>query len=159
MVSCSRRGSTSTTPCPCGTDGVCATRASSQDGWHVHHMDVKSAFLNGDLKEEVYVYQPLGFAIPGKEGKVLHLRKAFYGLQQAPMAWNAKLDFTLKRMGFRPSLHETTIYRQGNGGNVLLVGAYVDDLVITSTKDAEVAAFKEELKATFQLSAWGISPT
>ena len=47
---------------------------AAQEGWRVHHMDVKSAFLNGDLKEEVYVHQPPGFAIPGKEGKVLRLR-------------------------------------------------------------------------------------
>jgi hypothetical protein len=49
-------------------------------------MDVKSVFLNGDLKEEVYVHRPSGFTIPGKEGKVLHLRKALYGLWQAPRA-------------------------------------------------------------------------
>ena len=124
-------------------------------GWHVHHMDVKSAFLNGDLKEEVYVHQPPGFAIPGKEGKVLRLRKALYGLRQAPRAWNAKLDSTLKRMGFMPSPHEAAIYRRGNGENALLVGVYVDDLVITGAKDAEVAAFKEEMKATFQMSDLG----
>ena len=124
-------------------------------GWHVHHMDVKSAFLNGDLKEEVYVHQPPGFAIPGKEGKVLRLRKALYGLRQAPRAWNAKLDSTLKRMGFMPSPHEAAIYRRGNGGSALLVGVYVDDLVITGAKDAEVAAFKEEMKATFQMSDLG----
>jgi hypothetical protein len=112
-------------------------------------MDIKSAFLNGDLKEEVYVHQPPGFAIPDKEGKVLRLRKALYGLQQALRAWNAKLDSTLQRMGFEQSLHEAAIYRRGNGGNVQLVGVYVDDLVITDTKDAEVAAFKEEMKATF----------
>jgi hypothetical protein len=53
---------------------------ATQEGWRVHHMDVKSAFLNSDLKEEVYVHQPPGFAIPGKEGKVLRLRKALYGL-------------------------------------------------------------------------------
>jgi hypothetical protein len=53
---------------------------AAQEGWHVHHMDVKSAFLNGDL-EEVYVHQPPGFAIPGKVGKVLRLRKALYGLR------------------------------------------------------------------------------
>jgi hypothetical protein len=53
---------------------------AAQDGWLVHHMDVKSAFLNSDLKEEVYVHQPSGFAIPDKEGKVLYLRKALYGL-------------------------------------------------------------------------------
>jgi hypothetical protein len=55
-----------------------------QEGWRVHHMDVKSAFLNDDLKEEVYVYQTPRFAIPDKEGKVLRLRKALYGLRQAP---------------------------------------------------------------------------
>jgi hypothetical protein len=62
------------------------------------------------------------------------------------------LDSTLRRMGFEQSPHEAAVYRWGNGGNVLLVGVYVDDLVITATKDAEVAAFKEEMKATFQLS-------
>ena len=76
---------------------------AAQKGWRVHHMDVKSAFLNGDLKEEVYVHQPSGFAIPSKEGKVLRLCKALYGLRQAPRAWNAKLDSTLKGMGFEQS--------------------------------------------------------
>jgi hypothetical protein len=54
---------------------------AAQEGWHVHHMDVKSVFLNGYLKEEVYVHQPPGFTIPGKEGKVLRLRKALHGLR------------------------------------------------------------------------------
>jgi hypothetical protein len=129
---------------------------AAQEGWRVHHMDVKSAFLNDDLKEEVYVHQPPGFAISGKEGKVLRLRKALYGLRQALMAWNAKLDSTLKGMGFGQSPHEAAIYRWGNGGNALLVGVYVDDLVITGTKDTEVAAFKEEMKATFQMSDLGL---
>jgi hypothetical protein len=53
----------------------------AQEGWRVHHMDIKSAFLNSDLKDEVYVHQPPGFAIPDKEGKVLRLRKALYGLR------------------------------------------------------------------------------
>ncbi|WVZ93487.1 LOW QUALITY PROTEIN: hypothetical protein U9M48_039462 [Paspalum notatum var. saurae] len=117
---------------------------AAQEGWHVHHMD-----------EEVYVHRPPGFEIPGKEGKVLRLRKALYGLRQAPRAWNAKLDSTLKGMGFEQSPHEAAIYRRGNGGNALLVGVYVDDLVITGVKDAEVAAFKEEMKATFQMSDLG----
>jgi hypothetical protein len=128
---------------------------AAQEGWRVHHMDVKSAFLNDDLKEEVYVHQPPRFAIPDKEGKVMRLRKALYGLRQAPRAWNAKLDSTLWRMGFEQSPHEAAVYRRGNEGNVLLVGVYIDDLVITSTKDAEVAAFKEEMKATFQMSDLG----
>jgi hypothetical protein len=83
-------------------ESVLLLALSAQEDWHVHHMDIKSAFLNGDLKEEVYVHQPPGFAIPGKEGKVLRLRKALYGLRQALRAWNAKLDSTLKGMGFTP---------------------------------------------------------
>jgi len=58
-------------------------------------------------------------------------------------------------MGFTPSLHEATIYRRGNGRSALLVGVYVDDLVITDANDAKVAAFKEEMKATFQMSDLG----
>jgi hypothetical protein len=107
---------------------------AAQEGWRVHHMDVKSAFLNGDLKEEVYVHQPPGFVIPSKENKVLRLRKALYGLQQVPRAWNAKLDSTLKQMGFEQSPHEAAVYRRGKDGNALLVGVYVDDLVIPATR-------------------------
>jgi hypothetical protein len=95
------------------------------------------------------VHQPPGFAIPGKEAKVLRLRKALYGLRQASRAWNAKLNSMLKRTGFGQSPQEAAIYRWGNGGNTLLVGVYVDDLVITDTKDVEVAAFKEEMKVNF----------
>jgi hypothetical protein len=54
---------------------------AAQEGWQVHHMDVKFVFLNGDLKEEVYVHQPEGFIITGQEGRVLRLKKALYGLQ------------------------------------------------------------------------------
>jgi hypothetical protein len=71
------------------------------------------------------------------------------------MVSNAQLDSTLRRMGFERSPHEAVVYRWGNGGNVLLVGVYINDLVITSTKDMEVAAFKEEMKVTFQMSDLG----
>jgi hypothetical protein len=64
-------------------------------------MDVKSAFLNGELKEEAYVKQSPGFVVTGREGKVLRLHKALYGRKQAPRAWNAKLDYMLKEMGFK----------------------------------------------------------
>jgi hypothetical protein len=66
------------------------------------------------------------------------------------------LDSTLKGMSFGQSPHEAAIYRRDNGGNALLVGVYVDNLVITDTKDAEVTAFKEEMKVTFQMSGIGL---
>jgi hypothetical protein len=75
----------------------------AQKCWEVHHMDVKSAFLNGDLQKEVYVAQPPGFVQVGQESKVLRLRKALYGLRQASRAWNTKLDNTLLSLGFQRS--------------------------------------------------------
>jgi uncharacterized protein YfaA (DUF2138 family) len=84
------------------------------------------------------------------------LRKALYGLRQAPRAWNAKQDSTLKKIRFKQSPHGAAVYRRGKGVNALLVGVYVDDLVITSTKEAEVEAFKEEMKVTFQMSDLGL---
>jgi nucleotide-binding universal stress UspA family protein len=95
---------------------------AAQEGWQVHHMDVKSAFLNGDLKEEVYVRQPTGFIVVDQEGKVLRLRKALYGLRQAPRAWNSKLDDTLKKMNFVQSEHEHAMYWRSHGDDILLVG-------------------------------------
>ncbi|GJX57280.1 ribonuclease H-like domain, reverse transcriptase, RNA-dependent DNA polymerase [Tanacetum coccineum] len=75
-------------------------------GWQVHHLDVKSAFLHGDLKEEVYVTQPEGFVQQGKFRKVYKLTKALYGLRQAPRAWNVKLDQTLKSLDFKKCITE-----------------------------------------------------
>jgi hypothetical protein len=73
---------------------------ATKEGWEVDHMDVKSAFLNGNLVEEVYVAQPAGFVAKGEEHNVLKLKKALYGLRQAPRAWNAKLDNSLLSLGF-----------------------------------------------------------
>ena len=73
---------------------------AAQRRWSVHHMDVRSAFLNGELQEEVYVHQPAGFIDSCNPNKVLKLQKALYGLHQAPRAWNTKLDTTLVSLGF-----------------------------------------------------------
>jgi hypothetical protein len=119
---------------------------ATDKGWDVHHMDVKTTFLNRELTEEVYVLQPQGFAVAGEEGRVLRLRWALYSLRQAPQAWYEKLDGTLRKLGFRQSEHEHVIYcRSKDGGGRLIVGMYVDDLVITGTTADEIARFKEEM--------------
>jgi hypothetical protein len=73
---------------------------AADEGWEVHHMDVKTTFLNGELAKEVYVQQSERFITAGEEHKVLRLRRALYGLRQAPWAWYEKLDGTLHKLGF-----------------------------------------------------------
>ncbi|WVZ94772.1 hypothetical protein U9M48_040631 [Paspalum notatum var. saurae] len=124
-------------------------------GWSVHHTDVKSAFLNGELAEEVYVAQPPGFTAAGHEGKVLRLHKALYGLRQAPRAWNAKLDASLHELGFTKSKCEHGLYMRGAEASRLLVGVYVDDLLITGEQQTEIEAFKVEMKKLFKMSDLG----
>jgi hypothetical protein len=129
---------------------------AAQEGWEVHHLDVKSVFLNGDLQEEVFVEQPVGFIKPGKEHQVLRLRKALYGLHQAPRAWNAKLDETLQSLGFTRCPSEPTIYTRRSCGNQLIVGVYVDELVVTGTSFDDIKRFKTEMAKIFNMSDLGL---
>lgn len=126
------------------------------EGWAVHHMDVKSAFLNGKLLEDVYVEQPPGFVVKRQEHKVLHLVKALYGLRQAPRAWYSKLDESLLKLGFCRSKSEHAVYMRGIGARRLIVGVYVDDLVITGADESDIDKFKSEMKHTFQMSDLGL---
>ncbi|CAA7041401.1 unnamed protein product [Microthlaspi erraticum] len=71
---------------------------AASKGWEIHHLDVKTAFLHGELKETVYVSQPDGFVVKGSEEKVYKLNRALYGLKQAPTAWNDKLNLILKEL-------------------------------------------------------------
>nr|GEY25463.1 ribonuclease H-like domain, reverse transcriptase, RNA-dependent DNA polymerase [Tanacetum cinerariifolium] len=107
---------------------------SAYHGWEVHHLDVKSAFLHGELKEEVYVTQLEGFKKPGNENKVYRYVKALYGLKQAPRAWNMKLDQTLKSLNFKKCTLEQAIYTRIKKDSMLLVGVYVDDLIVTQSR-------------------------
>ena len=83
---------------------------AAHKGWKVHQMDVKSAFLNGDLQEDVYMQQPPGFEIAGQEHKVCKLIKALYGLKQAPRAWYTKMDEYLRKVGFQRREYDDTLY-------------------------------------------------
>jgi hypothetical protein len=124
--------------------------------WQVHHMDIKSAFLNGVLAKEVYVQQPPSFSIDKDATKVLKLDKALYGLRQAPRAWNAKLDATLSSLGFKRYSLEHGVYRRGSTESFLLVGVYVDDLVITGCNIDEIIEFKTQMKERFEMSDLGL---
>nr|AAU90089.1 putative polyprotein [Oryza sativa Japonica Group] len=129
---------------------------AAHEGWQIHHMDVKSAFLNGELEEDVYVVQPPGFVVEHKENKVLKLKKALYGLKQAPRAWYAKLDSTLANLDFVRSATENAVYTRGEGNARLVVGVYVDDLIITGALGTEIAKFKEQMRSMFSMSDLGL---
>jgi Reverse transcriptase (RNA-dependent DNA polymerase) len=128
---------------------------AAQEGWQLHHMDVKSSFLNGEI-EEVYVSQPLGFEEEGTEHKTLRLHKALYDLRQAPRAWNSKLDRTLISIGFKRSPVEYDVYKKGSGDNCVIIGVYVDDLIIAEACKGKIAKFKDEMKEIFQMSDMGL---
>ena len=129
---------------------------AARERWLVHHMDVKSAFLNGELTEEVYVQQPPGFTAAGHDGKVLRLRKALYGLRQAPRAWNVKLDTSLRELGFIKCSSEHGMYTRGEAASRVVVGVYVDDLIITGASRKEIGGFKVEMHRLFRMSDLGL---
>ena len=101
--------------------------------WKVFQLDVKSAFLNGILKEEIYVEQPTGFVIQGKEDKVYLLKKALCRLKQTPRAWYGRIDDYLTGSGFQKSLSEATLYVKRIKDDVLIISLYVDDLLVTGS--------------------------
>ena len=117
--------------------------------------DVKLAFLNGELQEEVYVEQPPGFVIACEENKVLLLYKALYRLRQAPRVWYTKLDASLDALGFQRGDTEHAVYTRDHGEKRLIVGIYVDGLVITGGDHGELKHFKQEMMTTFQMADLG----
>ncbi|KAJ9559933.1 hypothetical protein OSB04_005093 [Centaurea solstitialis] len=125
------------------------------NGWELHHLDVKTTFLHGELKETVYVSQPEGYIKKGNEHKVYRLTKALYGLRQAPRAWNTKLDGILKSMKFQKCMKEPSVYRKNEGTNLLILAIYVDDLFVTGTNLNMIKRFKSEMSMNFEMSDLG----
>lgn len=127
----------------------------AQNKWKMHQMDVKSAFLNGFLEEEVYVKQSPGYEIEGQEDKVYKLNKALYGLKQAPRVWYTKIDEYLNRRGFSRSPSEPTLYTKVNHkGKILIVCLYVDDLIFA--RDLSIDDFKTAMKTKFDMTDLGL---
>ena len=96
-------------------------------------MDVKAAFLNGELDEEIYMKQSDGFVTHGQENMVCRLRKSLYGLKQAPKQWHEKFDRTLMSAGFMVNKADTCVYYRFVGGKGVILCLYVDDILIFGT--------------------------
>eukprot|EP00253_Pinus_taeda_P035427 PITA_35427 len=123
--------------------------------WKIYQMDVKSAFPNGVLKEEVYIEQPPGYEVEGQEHKVCKLKKALYGLKQAPRAWYNRIDAYLIENGFDKCDGEPTLYIKENDSKILIVVLYVDDLIFSSNDASLIADFNAVMKSEFEITDLG----
>ncbi|GJZ30055.1 retrovirus-related pol polyprotein from transposon TNT 1-94 [Tanacetum coccineum] len=114
----------------------------------IYQMDVKTAFLNGDLQEEVFVSQPEGFEDPEHPTHVYRLKKALYGLKQAPRAWYDTLSKFLMATKFFKGAVDPTLFTRKTGKHILLVQIYVDDIIFASTDPTACTIFfkRDELK-------------
>ncbi|KAJ9542691.1 hypothetical protein OSB04_029197 [Centaurea solstitialis] len=115
-------------------------------------MDVKTAFLNGELKEEVYVSQPEGFVDRTKPNHVYILDKALYGLKQAPRAWYDHLSNVLLDNGFYKGKIDPTLFIKTEGDDILLVQIYVDDIIFGSTNSDMCTWFSDLMTTRFEMS-------
>ncbi|KAK1408428.1 hypothetical protein QVD17_40194 [Tagetes erecta] len=129
---------------------------SAKMNWKVFHLDVKTAFLNGELKETVFVKQPDGYVKPGLEMKVYRLEKALYGLRQAPRAWNHKLNSVLMQLKFRRCELEQSVYTRVTNNKMIVLCVYVDDLLLTGNDLSEIDHFKQQMTQNFEMADMGL---
>ena len=124
-------------------------------GLIVHQMDVKTAFLNGELEEEIYMDQPDGFVVKGEERKVCKLLKSLYGLKQAPKQWHEKFDRTLTSAGFVINEADRCVYYRHGGGDSVILCLYVDDILIFGTSMIVINEVKSFLSNSFDMKDLG----
>ena len=122
---------------------------------YVHQMDVKTAFLNGNLDEEIYMEQPEGFVLPGNEKKVCKLIKSLYGLKQAPKQWYEKFDSVILSHGFKHNNADKCIYSKFVDDFGVIICLYVDDLLIFGTNMHGVNDTKKYLTSQFKMKDLG----
>ena len=127
--------------------------AASQ-GWPIYQMDVKSAFLHGDITEEIYMEQPPGFVQDST--LVCRLRRSLYGLKQAPRAWYEKMDSFLLSTGFTRCHSDPTVYIQHLGDDILIPFLYVDDLILLGSSSSMLQDVKNALMDQFEMTDLGL---
>jgi hypothetical protein len=125
--------------------------------WHIHQMDVKSAFLNGVLEEEIFMEQPQGFVVSGQETQVCRLKKALYGLKQASCAWNLQFHGVLLELGFVWTYSDAGVYvcHQHGGDGILIVILYVDDITLMGSSLEHIKRVKSSLSEHYEMTDLG----
>ena len=123
----------------------------------VHQMDVKTAFLNGILEEEIYMEQPEGFTAIGQEKKVCKLVKSLYGLKQAPKQWHQKFDHVMLDAGFKINECDKCMYVKDTSDGYVILCLYVDDMLIAGSDDKIIKSTKNMLQARFDMKDMGLA--
>lgn len=119
---------------------------------NISQMDAVSAFLQGELAEEIYMYQPEGYE---ESNKVCKLRKSIYGLKQASRVWNTKLDEKLREIGLTQSKYDSCVYYKTTQRSMLIIAICVDDFLIFSNDKKLESQVKSELKKHFSMTDIG----
>ncbi|RVW30164.1 Retrovirus-related Pol polyprotein from transposon TNT 1-94 [Vitis vinifera] len=124
--------------------------------WPLYQLDIKNAFLHGDLAEEVYMEQPPGFVAQGESGLVCRLRRSLYGLKQSPRAWFSRFSSVVQEFGmFRSTADHSVFYHHNSSGQCIYLVVYVDDIVITGSDQNGIQKLKQHLFTHFQTKDLG----
>ena len=118
--------------------------------WDLFQMDVKNAFFNGELSEEVYMQPPPGLSVDSN--KVCYLRRALYGLKQAPQAWFAKFSSTIFRLGYTVNPYDSALFLLCTDKGTILLLLYVDDIIITGDDLSGIQELKNFLSQQFEIT-------
>lgn len=122
----------------------------------VEQMDVKTAFLHGELEEEIYMEQPEGFEVKGKQNLVCKLKKSLYGLKQAPRQWYKKFDsFMVDHEYTRTVADQCVYFRRFLNGNFIILLLYVDDMLIIGHDTTMINKLKNDLSQHFDMNNLG----
>jgi len=122
----------------------------------VEQMDVMTAFLHGDLEEEIYMEQPKEFLVKGKEDYVCKLKKSLYGLKQAPIQWYLKFDSAMRERGYKRSSSDHCVYfHRFSGDDFIILLLYIDDILIVGKNVSRIAALKKQLSKSFAMKDLG----
>ena len=128
---------------------------AAQKGMHLHQMDVKTAYLNGELEEEVYMRQPPGFEDSDHPDWVCKLKKSIYGLKQSARCWYQKLKETLVQMGFEVNPVDSSLFQRTTNGKTFYVLVYVDDLILAAECEHELIRSKKAMSDRFTMTDLG----
>ena len=126
-----------------------------QSEMELHQMYMETAFLNGRLEEEVYMTQPEGYEVPGKDHLVCKLKKSLYGLKQSPRCWNYVFSDYMKQLGFTQGAADPCVFTRKKNDSLMLIAVYVDDVILAAKTAEEMSSIKELLQSKFKMKDIG----